>query len=263
MKVAFISGAGEGIGAAIAYGFAQDGVAVAINDLDAGKLQNLTEEIAAMGGQALPLVGDIADVERVRSMIDETVENFGRLDFAIANAGMTSWGDFFEYPVEALDRVLSVNLRGSYFTAQAAARQMREQGTGGRLVFTSSVTGRQAIRYLSAYAMTKAALEMLAKNLVVELSPYQITVNAVAPGATMTPRNLSDDPDYQANWSGVTPLQTIIWPEDIARAVRFLCSDDARFITGQTLVVDGGWSAISPTPGLDFVHSKKPIDDAQ
>jgi len=249
MRAAFISGAGEGIGAAIARTLAEQGTAVAVNDVVEARAAAVADEIRAKGGQAIALGGDVADVEQVRAMIAQTVAQFGRLDIAIANAGITSWGDFFDYEQASFDRVVGVNLRGSYFTAQAAARQMREQGEGGRIIFTSSVTGHQAIRYLSAYGMTKAALEMLAKNLVVELSPYNITVNAVAPGAISTPRNLNDDPDYDAHWAGVIPLKVIGQPEDIAAAVGFLCSDAAHFITGQTLVVDGGWTSISPVPG--------------
>lgn len=259
-SVAFVSGAGEGIGEAVARLLAHDGIAVALNDIDYPKVVRIADELNEAGFKALALGGDVADVARVRAMIDETVAAFGRLDIAVANAGITSWGDFFDYPPEALDRVLAVNLRGTYFTAQAAARQMREQGDGGRIVLISSVTGHQAVRYLSAYGMTKAALEMLAKNLVLELSPYGITINAVAPGSTLTPRNLKDDPNYEANWSSVTPLGKIIQPDDIAHAVRFLCSHAASRITGQTIVVDGGWTATSPTPGLEFVQTKRPID---
>jgi 3-oxoacyl-[acyl-carrier protein] reductase len=193
----------------------------------------------------------------VQQLVGDAVQAFGRLDIAVANAGLTSWGDFFDYEPENFDRVVGVNLRGSYFLAQAAARQMRAQGSGGRILLMSSVTGHQAIRYLSCYAMTKAALEMLARNLVVELSPYGITINAVAPGATITPRNLADDPNYEAVWGALIPTQHAISVEDIAQAALFLLSPQASQITGQTLIVDGGWSAVSPTPPLDFVkHSK-------
>lgn len=257
MKVAFISGAGEGIGLAIAHAFALAGYSVAVNDVDASRAQAAAQEIIAVGGSALALAGDVADVARVRAMVAETTAYFGRLDAAVANAGITSWGEFLDYEPLTFDRVMGVNLRGSYFTAQAAARQMRDQGTGGRIIFTASVAGHQAIRFLSAYAMSKAALEMLARNLVVELSPYKITVNTVAPGPTLTPRNLADDPDYAAKWSSVMPNGQVGTPEDIASTVLFLCSDAARQITGQSIVVDGGWTAVSPTPGLDFVEQQK------
>lgn len=254
-KVAFVSGAGEGIGAAVARRFARDGIAVAVNDVDPAKARQLVDEIAASGGEAAAAPGDIADVAAVRGMIAGAVSAFGRLDIAVANAGITSWGDFFDYSPDTFDRVMGVNMRGTFFTAQAAARQMRDQGDGGRIVLTSSVAGIQAIRYLSAYSMTKAGIEMLAKNLVVELSPYGITINAIAPGATLTPRNFADDPKYDDHWNQVVPIGVML-SEDIAGAVSFLCSEDARKITGQMLVIDGGWTAISPTPNLDFVERK-------
>jgi len=143
--------------------------------------------------------------------------------------------------------VLRLNLAGSFFLAQAAAVQMKTQGEGGSILFTSSVTGHQAHKGLVAYGMSKAALEMLAKGLVIELSPHRITVNAVAPGATMTERT-AEDSGYEKTWSKLTPMGRPASPEDIARAVVFLVSPEARHITGQTLVVDGGWTAISPGP---------------
>ncbi|MBI3762500.1 MAG: SDR family oxidoreductase, partial [Chloroflexi bacterium] len=148
----------------------------------------------------------------------------------------------------------AVNLRGSYFTAQAAARQMRAQGGGGRIIFSSSITGAQAVAYVSAYAMCKAALRMLARNLVAELSPHRITVNALLIGATVTPRNLRDDPDYDEHWGAVIPLGRAAQPDDVASAALFLCSNSGAFITGATLAVDGGWSCVSPTPELKFVQ---------
>jgi 3-oxoacyl-[acyl-carrier protein] reductase len=167
------------------------------------------------------------------------------------------WGDFFDYPVENFERVMHVNLRGSFFLAQAAARHMRDQSSGGSILLMSSVTGHQAVRYLSAYGMTKAALEMLAKNLVLELSPYNIRINAIAPGAILTPRNLADDPDYAVNWGRVIPAGRAGETLDIANAALFLLSPGAAFITGQTLVVDGGWTNISPTPDLEFIVKPK------
>jgi 3-oxoacyl-[acyl-carrier protein] reductase len=253
-KVAIVTGAGVGIGYAIARQLALQGAAVTLNDVDGNAAKRAAQKIVDEGGVCRPSAGDVSNVGYIRDMVQETVKAYGRLDIAVANAGLTSWGDFFDYEVERFDQVMGVNLRGSYFLAQAAARQMREQGDGGRILLTSSVTGHQAIRYLSAYGMTKAALEMMARNLVIELSPYKITINTVAPGATVTPRNLDDDPEYEAHWSGVIPLQEVAFPDDIANAALFFLSPQASHITGQTLVVDGGWTAISPTPSLDFVE---------
>jgi len=138
-------------------------------------------------------------------------------------------------------------LGGSFFLAQAAAKQMKQQQTGGSILFMSSVVGHQAHKDLAAYAITKAGLEMLAKNLVIELSPYKITVNAIAPGATLTERTVHD-PDYENTWSRITPIGRAATTTDIANAALFMVSDKAKHITGQSLIIDGGWTSVSPSP---------------
>ena len=131
--------------------------------------------------------------------------------------------------------------------AQASAIQMKIQSGGGSILFISSVTGHQAHKNLAAYSMSKAAVEMLAKNLVIELSEYKINVNAIAPGATVTERTMQD-PAYHKIWSEITPMGRPAFVQDIADTALFLISDKARHITGQTLIVDGGWSSVSPSP---------------
>lgn len=253
-QAALVTGAAVGIGYEIARQLALNGASVLLNDLDQAAAQTAAAQIQAEGGTCIGLGGDCSDVATVRGLVTQAVEKFGRLDMAVANAGLTSWGDFFDYEPAAFDRVINLNLKGTYFLVQAAARHMREH-SGGRILLLSSVTGHQAIRYLSAYGMTKAALEMLARNLVVELSPYNITINCVAPGATVTPRNLADDPNYEQVWSSITPTGRVAQPADIANAALFLLSPAARQITGQTLIVDGGWASVSITPALDFVKN--------
>jgi 3-oxoacyl-[acyl-carrier protein] reductase len=142
---------------------------------------------------------------------------------------------------------MKVNLAGSFFLAQAAARRMKAQQTGGRILFMSSVTGHQAHKNLTAYGMTKAALEMLAKTLVIELSEYKITVNALAPGATLTERTVHDA-SYESTWSRITPTGRPATTDDIAHAALFLVSPQAGHITGQSLIIDGGWTSVSPSP---------------
>ena len=142
---------------------------------------------------------------------------------------------------------MRVNLLGSFLLTQASAQVMKEQEEGGAILLTSSVTAHQSHENLSAYAMSKAALEMLAKNLVLELAPLGIRINAIAPGATLTERTTSD-PDYAKTWSKLTPLGRQTSVEDIANSAVFLLSDAARHITGQTLIIDGGWTSISPSP---------------
>ncbi|MEZ4666984.1 MAG: SDR family oxidoreductase [Anaerolineae bacterium] len=253
-KVALVTGAGVGIGFAIARRLALEGASVVLNDFDHSLAEQSAQSIRDSGGRCFAFSGDVSEVAFVQEMVNYAVSTYGKLDIAVCNAGLTVWGDFFEYTEEMFERAVSLNLRGTYFLAQAAAKQMRTTGSGGKILFVSSVTGHRAIRYLSVYSMTKAALEMLARNLVVELSPFNITVNCVAPGATVTPRNLTDDPNYEAVWASLTPLGKAGQPDDVAAAATFLVSQSADHVTGQTLIVDGGWSAISPVPSLDFVE---------
>lgn len=248
-----VTGAGEGIGWEVARQFCLEGASVLLNDILPERATAAAETIVQLtGGCCLPMPGDIADIELVRGLVARAVDEFGALDVCVCNAGLTSWGDFFSYAPADFERVMNVNLRGTYFLAQAAARHFRAQGHGGRIVLMSSVTGHQAVPYLSAYGMTKAALEMLARNLVLELSPHGITINCVAPGAVITPRNLSDDPDYEATWAALAPTGQAIQTADIANAVLFLAAPGSSQITGQALVVDGGWSCTSPIPNMDY-----------
>lgn len=252
-QTVIVTGAGEGIGYEVARQFCAEGASVVLNDILPERAIDAAEAIASeTGAPCIPAPGDVAEVSAVRGLVARAVKTFGQLDICVCNAGLTSWGDFFEYKPEDFERVVSVNLRGSYFLAQAAARRFRDQGSGGRIVLMSSVTGRRAVPYLSAYGMTKAALEMLARNLVLELSPHGISINCVAPGAVITPRNLKDDPDYEARWGNLIPIGKAIQSADIANAVLFLAAPASAKITGQAIVVDGGWTCASPIPDMDY-----------
>lgn len=245
-KSVIVTGAGQGIGLCICKQLARAGAHVLLNDLD----PKLAEQAAALvreEGDCLALAGDAGDPAFIAEMVHTAVSKFGKLDIAMAVAGITLYGEFANYPVADFDRVMQVNLRGSFYLAQAASNQMIRQGNGGSILFTSSVTGHQAHRNLAAYSMSKAALEMLAKNLVAELSSHRININTVAPGATLTERTL-EDPAYTETWSRITPMGRPATVEDIAHAALFLVSDEARHITGQSLVIDGGWTSMSPSP---------------
>jgi 3-oxoacyl-[acyl-carrier protein] reductase len=223
------------------------GAAILLNDIDENLAIIAQKAIQAQGGVCELFVGDVAEVETVQKMVAEAVRLFGKTTILVANAGITTFGDFFEYQPQSLQKLLDLNIRGTFFLIQAAAKQMKEQATGGRIILMSSVTGHQAHQYLAAYGMTKAAIEMLAKALVIELSPHKITINTVAPGATMTERTIQDT-DYEATWLRITPLQKPATVADIAAATLFLASREAGHITGQTLVVDGGWSSVGVSP---------------
>jgi glucose 1-dehydrogenase len=246
-KVAIVTGAGRGIGFEIARQLSCQGAAVVLNDIDGLLGEEAAKRIAAEGGVCKAVGGDSAEMTTIERMVEMAAGEFGRLDIVIANAGITLFGEFLTYPVASFEAVVRVNLKGTFFLAQAATRQMKEQGTGGALLFMSSVTGHQAHQNLAAYGMTKAALEMLAKSLVIELSPYRINVNTIAPGATLTERTMGDAA-YEKTWSAITPMGRPATTGDIAEAALFLVSDGARHITGQNLVIDGGWTSISPPP---------------
>ena len=246
-KVAIVTGAGQGIGLQICRQLAGAGAKVVLNDLDADLAEGAANQISAGNGECVAVAGDSSEVAFIQRMVDTAVSRFGRLDVIVANAGITLFGDFFTYTPESFNRVMQVNLAGTFFLAQAAARQMKQQASGGSLLFTSSVTGHQAHKHLAAYGMSKAALEMLAKNLVIELSAFKINVNTIAPGATLTERTL-EDPSYERTWSSITPMGRPASVMDIANAALFLISEEARHITGQSLVIDGGWTCISPSP---------------
>ena len=246
-QTAIITGAGQGIGFEIARQLCANGASVILNDVNAFLANEAANKINKKGGVCIAMHGDASDVSFIQSMVDEAVDKFGQLNIVIANAGITLFADFFEYSPDSFDKVMKLNLGGSFFLAQSAAKQMKAQQSGGRILLMSSVVGHQAHKNLAAYAITKAGLEMLAKNLVIELSPYNITVNAIAPGATLTERTL-DDEEYEKTWSRITPVGKPATVNDIANAALFLVSPASGHITGQSLVIDGGWTSVSPSP---------------
>ncbi|QNL50459.1 SDR family oxidoreductase [Olivibacter sp. SDN3] len=246
-SVVIVTGAGIGIGFEVCCELAKSGSAVVLNDLSKDVTAKAVETIQQQGGNCIGVPGDASDAAIIKKLINTAVKHFGYLSAVVANAGITVYGDFLHYKRDDLHEILQTNIIGSFFIAQAAAQQMIQQDTGGSILFMSSVTGHQAHSNLVAYGMTKAALEMLAKGLVTELSPHQINVNAVAPGATLTERT-QQFPDYEKIWSKVTPMGRPAYTTDIAKTAKFLISEDARHITGQTLIVDGGWTSVSPLP---------------
>jgi glucose 1-dehydrogenase len=247
-KVAIVTGAAQGIGFEICKTLSNQGAKIILNDLDAAGAMQAADLINQENTDTCTAVGgDCSDAETIKKIVALAVEKHGQLNIAIANAGITLFGDFFTYSSQSFQRVMQVNLQGSFFLAQAAANQMKLQKDGGSILFTSSVTGHQAHKNLAAYAMSKAALEMLARNLVIELSAYRINVNTIAPGATLTERTLLD-PSYNRVWSRITPMGRPAGVKDIADTALFLVSEKARHITGQTLVVDGGWTCVSTPP---------------
>lgn len=249
-KTCIVTGAGQGIGLEIAKRYVRQGGSVVLNDTEENLLQSAITEMRNDGldtGKVVGLHGDASDLAVIDSLVSTVTSRFGRLDAVMANAGITLFGEFMSYTQADFQQVILTNLQSAFFLTQRAAQQMAGQESGGSILLMSSVTAHQAHRNLAAYSMTKAATEMLARNLVAELSPVNIRINAIAPGATLTERT-RQDPEYQRTWSNITPLGRPAEVGDVAAAALFLLSEEARHITGQTLVVDGGWTAISPQP---------------
>jgi 3-oxoacyl-[acyl-carrier protein] reductase len=234
----------------MAVALARTGAAVVVaHHAESSLAGEVVARIRADGGTAHAFDANLASVEANRALIDFAVGELGRLDVFVANAGLTRWAPFLETEEATWDEVVDLNLKGSYFGAQAAARRMVAQGEGGRIVFSSSVTGIVAAGNLSAYSVTKAGLSHMARVLAVELGPHRITVNALAIGATVNERNLRDDPDYAEHWAGAIPTGRVGEPRDLASALLFLVSPGAAMVNGHTLVVDGGWTALGAVPG--------------
>jgi glucose 1-dehydrogenase len=245
--VAIVTGAGQGIGLEIARMLCSQGASVVLNDLDPKLAEQGCAKIVAQGGTCIAVAGDVGDSKIIQLLVDTAVKKFGKLTLCVPNAGITLFAKFLEFSEASFDKVIQTNLKGGFFLAQAASKQMVKQNSGGSILFMSSVTGHQAHENLSAYGMTKAALENLTKHLVLELSKYKIRVNAIAPGATLTERTTADE-KYHKVWSSITPIGKPATVQDIAHAALFLLSDKAGHITGQSLVVDGGWTVVGVPP---------------
>jgi glucose 1-dehydrogenase len=242
-KVALVTGAAQGIGRAIALRLAQEGAAVVIEDRIANdRARETLAQVQAAGARACLIEGDIAQVEAVRHVMAEAVAQMGRVDILVNNAGVERRAGFLDVTEADYDLVLDVNLKGVFFLTQAFARHVRERGDGGRIVNISSVHEELPFPHFASYCASKGGVKMLMRDLSVELAPLGITINNIAPGAIKTPINahLMSDPALMKALRRNIPLQRLGSPEEVAGAVAFLCGNDASYMTGSTLFVDGG-----------------------
>jgi 3-oxoacyl-[acyl-carrier protein] reductase len=247
-QVAIVSGAGVGIGFQIVKNMVSQGANVVLNDIDETLATAATAIVNKDGiGKCVAFGGDISELNTIKNIVNFTLNEFGQIDILIANAGITTFGDFWEYTPASMNSILKTNLFGTFFLTQEVTKQMVKQGTGGSVLLTSSVTAHAAHKNLAAYGMTKAAIDQLAKNLIVDLAPQGININTIVPGATLTERTL-EDAEYIETWSRITPTGRPATVSDIANAALFLVSPMSRQITGQNLVIDGGWTSVGVSP---------------
>jgi glucose 1-dehydrogenase len=242
-RVAVVTGAGTGIGQAIAVAFAEAGAAVVVDYVGkASVAEDIISKINAMGGKVLGVDADISLPEDVNELVRKTVAAFGKLDIFVNNAGIEKKITFVDYPLEEWQKIMAVNLTGPFLCSQAAARQMIAQGSGGRIIIISSIHEDLPMPTNAPYCATKGGLRMLMRTIAVELAPHKITVNNIAPGAIYTPIDKDVEMDAKLNDQILAEIPLGRWgkPEVVAQLAVYLASDDAAYVTGSTHFIDGG-----------------------
>jgi NAD(P)-dependent dehydrogenase (short-subunit alcohol dehydrogenase family) len=239
-KTALVTGAAKGVGRGIALELAREGCDVAVNDYaDSAGADATVAEIRALGRQSFAVLADVGVASEVGRMFETVLQRLPRLDILVNNAGIQTWQSLLDLEERDWDRVIATNLKGCFLCTQRAARQMKAAG-GGRIVNIGSGSNKVAFPKLVDYTASRGGVEMFTKVSAVELGPYHITVNCVAPGAIETERTKTEVQDFAGAWAKLTPLGRVGTPLDVGRAVVFFASESSAFITGQTLWVDGG-----------------------
>lgn len=245
-KVVIVTVASRGIGRAVAERFGAEGAIVIVNySASIGAAESLVEKIEAGDGHAVAIRADVGKKAEVDAMVESVVERFGRIDVLVNNAGICPFCDFLSISEELWDQVQTTNLKGTFLTSQAVAKVMVEKGIRGRIIAISSISAVGGGGQQAHYSSTKAGQDLLMKSMAIQLGPHGITCNSVAPGTIVTDINREDlanesKLEYMVNR---IPLGRLGQPEDLAGPVAFLASDDAAYITGAFLLVDGGFLA--------------------
>lgn len=243
-KVAFVTGAGSGIGRAAALVFAREGASVAISDIHKGRAEQTAHMVEERGGKALAMPCDVSRDDDVRAAVEKTVQAFGRLDSAFNNAGVEEKSSMTaDVTVEEWDRILAINLRGVFLCMKSEIPRMLQRG-GGAIVNCSSVAGLVGFEGIPAYTASKHGIVGLTKTAALDYAKSKIRVNAVCPGVIDTPmveRFIGGNPKMQEIMLALEPVGRLGKPEEIGEAVAWLCSDAASFVTGQAVAVDGGF----------------------
>jgi 3-oxoacyl-[acyl-carrier protein] reductase len=249
-RTSLVTGGNRGIGAGIAARLAEEGADVAITYLEGDdEAEAVARRIRDAGRRALAVQSDLRDPDAIHSLMDHVLNEFGVLDILVNNAGIVRFAPFLELSLNDWTDVLDTNLRAAFLCSQIAARSMAERGYG-RIVHISSTFSQVAVPNVTPYCASKAGLAMLAKTMAVELGPLGITVNCVGPSTIRTQLNahLLDQENMEAREAALNPTRRIGTPDDIAGMVAFLASEEAGWVNGQNIIVDGGLTALSPQP---------------
>lgn len=242
-KVALVTGSSQGIGAACALRLASEGASIIFNGRTLDERgEKLMQQVTEMGGQSHFIEADVSKMQNVVQLIQDAIAVYGHLDILVNNAGVEKNNDFWNVTEEEYDFVMDTNLKGVFFGIQAFVKYCKDQQRPGVIVNMSSVHEEIVFPHFAAYCASKGALKMLTRNLATELAPLNMRVNNVAPGAIATPINkkLLNDKEQLDHLLDNIPMRKMGTPEDVAALVAFLCSDDAKYVTGSTYFVDGG-----------------------
>ena len=258
-KVVLITGSTRGIGKEFAMGFAREGADVIINGRNPEKANAVAKEVEALGVQSLGVAGDVSSPQEVSRMVEEAIQRFGRIDILINNAGVNPFIlEAEKIKVEGWDEVMNVNLKGVFLCCQAVGKKMIEQG-GGKIINIASVIGFLGEQGFLPYSVTKAGVMVMTKVLAFEWSKYNIRINAIAPGFVAGGMNtpILNKEVLVSGLSQKVPLKRLGNPEEIVKIALFLASEDASYVNGTTIVVDGGMTGYNPVSFLDLIAEMK------
>ncbi len=242
-KVALVTGSSQGIGQGVAIRLAQEGARVIVNYHSHPEgAEDTLKAIEAAGSEGISVQADLGKLDEIDSLVQQSLAKYGQIDILVNNAGLEKNAPFWEVQEKDYDLVLHVNLKGVFFTTQAFVKQLMARKAPGRIINMSSVHEELPFPHFASYSASKGGLKMLCRNLAIELAPYNISINNVAPGAIETPINtkLLNDKEKLAELLSNIPMRRLGKPADVSGAVVFLASDDADYITGTTIFVDGG-----------------------